>query len=276
MGDDSVTTLVERLSSSTAGEAWAEFLRDYTSLIRHVVQLHEHDQAGIDDTFNYVCEALSDDGFRRLRSFRPEGPARFRTWLVAVVANLCRDWRRRQRGRVRPVQAVARLPELDQQVYRLMFVQGNSRASCLAALAPRFPGLTDATVAEISARLFGLLTPQQRWQLSARPHAPVRSGSRPGIGDEPMGRVEAAGPGPEEEAAAAQERRQLQEALARLTPEQRLLLRLRYEQGLTLAEVARLTRQPDPFRANRQIQAALEALGRLMAGPAPGPGRKNG
>lgn len=276
MGDDSVTKWVERLSSDAAGEAWAEFLREYTPLIRHVVRHHEHDPANAEDSFNYVCEALSDDGFRRLRNFRPDGPARFRTWLVAVVANLCRDRRRRQRGRDRPFQAVARLPELDQQVYRLMFVQGNSRAACLAELAPRFPGLTDAVVAEINARLFGLLTPQQRWQLSARPHVPVRCGSRSGTGeDDPMDRVEAGGPGPEDEAAMLQERQQLRQALAGLTSGQRLLLRLRYEQGLTLAEVARLTRQPDPFRANRQIQAALEALERLMAASAPSPGRKN-
>lgn len=272
MGDDSVTRLVERLSSSAAGEAWAEFLQEYTPLIRHVVRHHEHDLEQAEESFHYVCNALSDDGFRRLRNFRPEGPARFRTWLIAVVANLCRDWRRRQRGRVRPFRALAQLPELDQQVYRLMFVQGNSRAACLTELAPRFPGLTDAAVAEISARLFGLLTPQQRWQLSARPHAPVRTTSRSGNGEgDPLERVQAAGPGPEEEAAALQQRQQLKGALDRLTPEQRLLLRLRYEQGLTLAEVARLTRQPDPFRANRQIQAALEALDRLM----PSPGRKN-
>ena len=89
-----------------------------------------------------------------------------------------------------------------------------------------------------------------------------------------MGRVPTADPGPEEQAEATQQRRQLRDALAKLTPEQRLLLRLRYEQGLTLAEVARLTRQPDPFRANRQVQAALEALARLMAGPEAGPVRK--
>ncbi len=224
-----------------------------------------------------MCEALSDEGFRRLRHC-PSG----RPGAVPDLARggrrkrLCRDWRRRQRGRDRPFQAVARLPELDQQVYRLMFVQGSSRAECVETLAMRFPGLTDTTVAEISRRLFGLLTPQQRWQLSARPHAPIRSGSRSGNGDDdPVGRVEAAGPGPEEEAAALQEQRQLRQALSRLTPEQRLLLRLRYEQGLTLAEVARLTRQPDPFRANRQVQAALAALARLMSAPGSDPDRKN-
>ncbi len=270
MGDDSVTGWIERLSSNEAGLAWAEFLDQYTPLIRHLVQRHEPDPSQSEDCFTWVCEALADDGFRRLRNFRPDGPARFRTWLVAVVANLCRDWRRRQRGRVRPFRAVTRLPELDQHVYRLIFVQGHSRTECVATLAPQFPGLTDATVAEISGRLFGLLTPQQRWQLSARPHTPLRAGSRQADrADDPMERVETPESGPEDQVAALQERQRLRQALARLAPEQRLLLRLRYERGLTLAEVARLTRQPDPFRANRRIQAALEALAQMMAQSGP-------
>jgi len=277
MGGEPINGLIERLSSDAAGAAWAEFLDEYSPLIRHVVQRREHDAALAEECFTWVCETLADDGFQRLRSFQPNGPARFRTWLMAVVANLCTDWHRHRFGRARLVRAVARLPELEQQVYRLLYVRGLSRAECVSSLAPRFPGLTDETVAEISARLFGLLTPQQRWQLAARPHAPIQPARHPDGGEEDaLCKVAAWEPGPEEEAAALQEHELLQGALARLAPEQRLLLRLRYEQGLTLAEVARLTRQPDPFRANRQIHAALEALARLMNGAGPGHDRKNG
>jgi DNA-directed RNA polymerase specialized sigma24 family protein len=58
--------------------------------------------------------------------------------------------------------------------------------------------------------------------------------------------------------------------MARLPPGQRLLLQLRYEQELTLAEVARLAGLPDLNRANRQIQAALAELARLLEDPGPG------
>lgn len=274
MGDDSVNRLIAGLSSAAAGQAWAEFLQEYTPLIRHVVRRHEHDPTAADECFADVCEALSEDHFRRLRAFHLDGPARFRTWLLAVVSNRCRDWRRRQKGRVRPFRAVARLAELDQHVYRLMFVQGISRSECLAMLKSQFPGLTDASVAEVSARVFGALTPQQRWQLSARPQVPVHPAHARGDDNDPMERLPATDLCPEEQVQAMQERQRLREALVKLTPEQRLLLRLRYEQGLTLAEVAHLMRQPDPFRANRQIQAALEALAQLMGGPEAGLGRK--
>jgi RNA polymerase sigma factor (sigma-70 family) len=82
------------------------------------------------------------------------------------------------------------------------------------------------------------------------------------------------GLGPDELTSEAQQQRQLQDALSKLPAEQRLLLRLRYEQNLTLAEVARLTGQPDLFRANRKIKVALDTLADLMGGQRFQPDRK--
>ncbi|HET7204633.1 MAG TPA: sigma-70 family RNA polymerase sigma factor [Steroidobacteraceae bacterium] len=265
MNDEQVGDLIERLISGHADAAWSEFLKAYSPLIMHVVRRYESDSGRATDGFVHVCAALSDDRFRRLRSFRMEGPARFRTWLMAVVANLCVDWRRKDYRRYRPLRAVARLPQLEQWAYRYLYVRGMSRAECLHALEARFPGLTDRHVAEINARLFALLTPLQRWQLSTRtvPSRPLDDAS-PADAEDRAAVLEETGPGPAEVAQKQQEADLLHAAMARLPPQQRLLLRLRYEQDLTLAEVARLTGHADPFRAKRQIEAALAALATLM------------
>lgn len=265
--DEAIARLLAQLASARVDTAWAEFLARYSPVISRAVRLHGIDRDSAEECSAFVSSALADDGFRRLRCFRLEGPARFRTWLTAVVSNLCVDWLRRERGRVRPLRRVSRLPELDQRVYSCIYEQGMSRAQCLMTLASRFPDLTAAQVSEINARLFGMLTPQQRWHLSARTKA-----RHPAVGDvacdedAPAWQRAAPEPGPDDLAADSQERERLQGALAKLPPRQRLLLRLRYEQDLTLAEVARLTGQPDPFRANREIQAALDALAGLMEG----------
>ena len=52
--------------------------------------------------------------------------------------------------------------------------------------------------------------------------------------------------------------------LDRLPAQQRLLLLLRYEQGLTLRKIAELLNLGDPFRARREIEAALDALARTL------------
>lgn len=276
MGDETVTDLLEQLSAGRVDTAWHEFLASYGSLIRHVIRDHDPDESAADECFAHVCGALSDDGCRRLRSFRVDGPAQFRSWLVTVVSNLCIDWRRREQGRNRLPRSVSALPELDQQVYRCIYMRRMSRAQCAQALLQDFPGLTESAVAGINARLFALLTPRQRWQLSVRnrPLQQLTAGHGTEEGEEGCQLADPE-PGPEEAAEELQDQARLQAALSRLPPDQRLLLRLRYEQNLTLAEVARLTGQADPFRANRRIQAALAALAELLAGSPPGHRRKS-
>jgi RNA polymerase sigma factor (sigma-70 family) len=260
-----IQDLLERLSSGRADSAWNEFLKLYSPLILHVARQYESDPRQSTDCFLYACGQLSDNGFRRLISYRPDGPARYRTWLAAVVANLCIDWRRKQQGRFRPIAAVAGLPERDQLVYRNIYVRGMTRERCLRALEPRFPSLTEQQLSEINARLFSLLTSRQRWQLSARrgESVPLDEAPPPDQEETPF-QLQEPGPGPEALAQTEQERTLLEAAMSRLPPRQRLLLRLRYQQDLTLEEIARLTRLPDPYRANREIQAALAALAQLM------------
>jgi len=276
MSDETVTDLLERLSSGRVDDAWNEFIAQYAPLIRHVIRQHGADDDRADECFAHVCGALSDDGCRRLRSFRPDGPAQFRSWLFAVVSNLSIDWRRKEHGRSRLPRSVSHLPELEQQVYRCIYLNRLSRTQCTRELVPRFPELTEATVAEINARLFALLTPQQRWQLSVRnqPLQPIKRSGKSGE-DDPACRVATPGPGPDELAADLQAQQRLHDALSRLPAEQRLLLRLRYEQSLTLVEVARLTGQPDLFRANRRIQGALARLAELMGDTPRPPDRKS-
>jgi RNA polymerase sigma factor (sigma-70 family) len=254
MRDDAFKDLIDRLSSAAGVDAaWREFLARYSPLIHLAIRRHHVDQEDAAEAYVYVCGALSDDGFRRLRSFKPDGPARFTTWLTAVASNLCIDWRRKQSGRPRPLRCISGLPPLDQWVYRCIYEKRMSRRQCAEFLAPRFPGLDEATVAAINARLFNLLAPHQRWELTLRGRARAC--------DE---HITAKEPGPEVTAEETQTRERVQQALMQLPAGQRLLLRLRYEQGLTLAEIARLTQQPDVFRTNRQLQSALRALAELV------------
>ena len=265
MAERPIADLLADLKSGRADTAWREFLEQHSPSIMRIVRRFERDEGRATDCFVHVCGELSNNGFRRLLSFRTDGAARFSTWLAAVVANLCIDWRRNKYGRQRPVSAVAKLPEIDQLVYRYIFVRGMSRRECLVALQPRFPGLTDSVLAEVNARLFTTLAPRQRWQLGARSAGTLSLDELSSEdGDAAAWQPTDDSALPDEQAGSQQEQDQLAAAMEQLPAQQRLLLRLRYEQELTLDEVARLTGLADPFRANRQIQAALKALAALM------------
>jgi len=165
-----VKELLERLSSGRVDSAWREFLARYSPLILHVIRRHDAGDDPVTECFNHVCAALSDNG-----SAVAQLPAG-RTGLLQDLAHggrfkpLC-GLAPPQQGRNRPTPCVLQLPDLDQQVYQCIYVRRMSRAQCLQELMPRFPELTDAAVSEINARLFALLTPQQRWQLSVRTRA---------------------------------------------------------------------------------------------------------
>jgi RNA polymerase sigma factor (sigma-70 family) len=264
-GEDSIGCLLDQLSSGRADLAWAKFLKRYSVLIMQVARQFADDAERSSDCFLFACEGISDDGFRRLRSFRPGGTARFETWLKAVVANLCIDWRRKQHGRVRPFVAVSGLPPLEQEIYRHIYLRGMTRADCQRALANKYPGVTLEQVSEANARIFNRLSSRQRWQIVNRSRGSISLDDAMASDDESAGfQPEDPAPGPEQLAGEWMSRDFIQEALRRLAPRQRLLLRLRYEQDLTLDEVARLMGLADPYRANREIQAAVAELARHL------------
>ena len=54
-------------------------------MIFQVGRYFEKDLDRASDCFQFVCEKLSEDRFRRLLRFKPQGTASFSTWLRAVV-----------------------------------------------------------------------------------------------------------------------------------------------------------------------------------------------
>jgi len=71
---------------------------------------------------------------------------------------------------------------------------------------------------------------------------------------------------PDEELLRAELRDALARALARLDPSERLLLRLRHEDGLSVPEIARLVGAPSPFHLYRRLDQLRRALrGALQA-----------
>lgn len=102
-------------------------------------------------------------------------------------------------------------------------------------------------------QLWLLLTHRPRLQsLSASPPEEDPAEREPGLADP--------GADPEGDAEAGERLAALRDALHSLPPRTRLVLQLRFEQGLTLEEVARLAGLSGVAQAERQIQQALEAL----------------
>ena len=256
MPNPSITELLQGLGSQDPQPAWDSFLEVHSALISQVVRWFGRDTDEAGDCFLYVCEQLRRNQFRRLRRFHPEGRASFTTWLRAVVRNLCLDWYRSRRGRYRVFQSVARLSDLDQQVFLHVCDKGLSVEECTETLRPAFATVSLEQIETSLEHLRNTLGPHQMRLLNARrsrPHLVDADGS-----DRPGGReVEDPSPDPEVQAALREGLDSVQRALTRLPDSDRLLLLLRFEQELTLAQVAKLLSLRDAQAADRRIRGAL-------------------
>jgi len=261
-----IARILRSLRTNEAHGAWAEFLELYSPLILQVIRLFETEDDHVADCFLFVCERLSQNRFRKLRRFNLTGPASFSTWLRAVVRHLCLDWHRKEFGRQRVLQSVARLEKVDREVFRCCFLQELSLEETTSALQPQFPSITLARVAETEDRLRSALSPRQLWLLEIRRHRPIRSIN---VGSESNGPVsrEVADPGPNPETAEVfnEQRAALHRALAQLPKADRLLLRLRFERGLTLEQIGRLARLGSPQKADRRIREILARMRQELA-----------
>jgi RNA polymerase sigma factor (sigma-70 family) len=230
-------------------------------VILQVVRLFESDTDHVADCFLFVCKQLNEQGFKRLRRFQVVGPATFVTWLRAVVRRLCLDWRRKEFGRTRIFESVARLSAFDRDLFRYVYQQGLSPDEALQTVAPRFPSLSGHELAGGLERIRGALTPRQFWLLSTcRPRFEPLVNAETGADSPLLGIIPDPGPDPEALAAQQQEHSALAAALGKLPDSERLLVRLRFEHDLTLEQVARVAGLPDAQTADRRLRKILETL----------------
>jgi RNA polymerase sigma factor (sigma-70 family) len=255
--------MLEELRSSESREAWAGFLRQYSPLIFQTCQFSTSDADQAADCFLFACEQLSRNHFRRLLQFRPQGAASFPTWLRVVVRNLCLDWRRKQFGRPRLLRSIARLPQLEGQIYRCRYEQGLSLDETFLLLCPNFPGLSMQRLVDTEAHVRESLSPRQLWLVSARKARTALQGPAAGLAEEDDARERDPvdeRPNQESVLASQEQEEHLRSALARLPAPERLLIRMRFEEGLSLEQIARLTGLGDAQRVHRRIADIVGTL----------------
>ena len=257
--------LFELLEQKQTDQAWPLFLQLYSNRVLQIVWRFAKDEDDRSDCFLFVCEQLRCKNCRRLRKFDPAGPAMFTTWLHAVVFNLCRDWRRTKFPRYRIFRSISALPDFEQEIFHYHFERGMNLQETLEVLRYSYPHITRAQVADASAKLQIHITPRQRRFLLAR-RPKVESLSNEQESGPAMRDLPASDQSTEPEVAA--DRQQLEIALSKaikeLDPGDLLILRLRFQRDVSLAEIASLTGNANAQAVDRQIQKTVEALRQRM------------
>lgn len=260
--DPYLVSLVSAAAPEERQSAWSEFLERYSGLIYHVVLTFDRDPDRSGNCYLFVCEQLSANDFRRLRKFKLAGAASFSTWLCAVARNLCLDWHRKEHGRYRVFRSLAQKSAADQALFELVFRQGLPLEEAREELGRRNINLSFAEVEERISELRRCVSSRQLWLLSSGNATAdsIDSGEEGAYVGEP------ADPAPDPEALAAlrETHAQVSAALASLSDSDRLLIRLRYQEGLTLQQVARLVGLKDAQTADRRLRDIMEHLRQLL------------
>lgn len=256
--DPLITSMLAALSSAERELVWCAFLDHHSGLIYHVVESFDRDPDHRGNCFLFVCEQLAANDFRRLRKFDQGGRASFSTWLCAVVRNLCLDWHRKENGRHRVFGFVARRSATDQLLFELVFRRGLPAEEARQELSRRGVELSFAAVEERICKLRRCLSSRQLWLLSS---GNTVLQSLEGEAEQSY-TFEPTDPSPDPEALVAlqETHKHVSAALASLSESDRLLIRMRYQEGLTLQQVAKLVGLKDAQTADRRLRDIIDHL----------------
>ncbi len=206
-----------------------------------------------DDLRSWVHARLVDDDYAVFRKFR--GHSSIATYLAVVLNNLARDFRNSRWGKWRASAKAKRLGSLavwlEALVYRDELAPGVAFETILHA------GTVDTTERELAV-LLAEIPPRHRREMVGDAHLDhVDSGMRADTAvirdqaEESMHRVWSA----------------MEEALASLPAEDRVVVRMRFMDGFTVADIARHLRLPQkPLYARiertvQRLRTVLEGMG---------------
>jgi len=253
---------------SGAEVSWEEFLSTYAGTIFRAVRRFARTYDQRMDLFLYVCENLNADGMRRVRGFRdrPEAHCRLTTYLTVVVRNLVLDYGRARHGRFRLFRNLKVQDSVDRIVSEYRLRDGRSAGEVRELLRRRHGVvLKEEEIAERIERVERSLSPSQRWRVLSRRasrqpsvpidpvHSAVPAGARPGAA------LEDRSGSPEQSLSTQDAGHVLTRAVTALSARERLVLALRYRDGLEVSEVARAL-GITPAQVERTTREAVEAI----------------
>ncbi len=210
----------------------------------------------VEDFVGSVKVKLIDDDYAVLRKHR--GDSSLSTFLTAVVHNLCRDFLNHKWGKFRPSAAAKRLGPTALALERLLVRDRHELTAAIEILRSRH-GVEEPTaeLEDLAARL-PPRSPRRfvgEEALATRPSPAPESSAERRLADT------------ERAETAARVEEVLNRALAVLSPEDLLILKLHYRDGCTVAAIASaLGLKQRPLysrreRCYRELKAALEASG---------------
>ncbi len=239
--------------------AWDRLVDDYSDLILGVIARYTRDVDTRMDAYLYVLEELKAQDFRRLRHYNETAgprPCSFATWLKLVVRNLYFDWFRHEHGRKSLPKEIQKLGALEQRAFKLVYWEGYSAQETFQILRGEFTTLRFdhfiQRLVEVEARMTSINRAKIRRDIE-RARGPLSLDSED-EGPPIEARADVHVPTPEDDAALSERRAALWRLIQDLPAGDRLLVRLRFFEGLTAKQIAAAIGSTEPMEIYRRVE----------------------
>jgi RNA polymerase sigma factor (sigma-70 family) len=262
-------------------DAWHEFVLRYSALIRSLVRRYYFGWSG-DEQLNLYVTVLEQLRSRHLRRY--DGRAALSTWVIVVTRSCCVDALRRELGRHRPPRWIRDRPPIEQDIYRLHFVELMPLPAMLAALRLRGHAVNtetlEGTVESLAARLDRPSRRRLAYELRARTVG-ARSGRQLEILDEVRRELEDRATADHPDQVRLREDtyrrlRALEACVHRLEAPERRAIELRFYERKTAPDIARSMNLPGARQAYRLVERGIARLRRMLAPGSRSSGRSSG
>ncbi len=246
-------TRVKRASGREPETVFLDNLALIERLSASICRRHGFHGADVDEFASTVKLKLIEDGYGRLRKYAGRGS--LKAYLAKVIGNFFRDYRISRWGRWRPSAAAKRLGDVAVQLETFLYRDGHTFDETVRLLQTNFKvPLAEDELADLAIRL------PQRTTRRFEDDTGLETVAVEAEADEMLVNQERA-------VTAAKVETTLAQALGQLPDDDRRLLRLHFQEGLTLAAIAktrglnqrRLYRRKE--RCEKQLRQALTAEG---------------
>lgn len=244
--NDLTDTELLQLFGRDPERAWGLFCDKYSNLVFTTLRRTGFDYDEAMERFVYVFEKLCEQDYRRLRSITYAGnEGDLAPWLRQVVKRLCVNWAWAENGRKRLFGFVADMPERQQRIFELHFWHGQTPLEIYETLRLEHDvSVEPADVFGTLETIFNRLSQKKLWRLFSGLNRTQRTLSLDYEDDETLFVMEpmASGDNPEQVLEKKETGEVLTRALENLSAREKLVIQFRYDEAMTLGEIARVLR----------------------------------
>lgn len=234
-----------KLFQQDASGGWHLFCEKYSDFIYTILRRSGFDYDEAMERFVYICEKLCEQDFRRFKTIKYVGnDGDLTPWLRQVVKNLCVNWAWGVDGRKRLFGFVAEMPARQQRVFQLYFWLGQTPFEIYETLRLEHDQTVElGDVFDALEASFERLSEKKLWRLMSNLNRMRKTLSLDYEDDETglsLDVIDENAPNAEANLQQKETFGQLKSAFETLSTREKLVVQFRYEETMTLSEIAKM------------------------------------